>query len=220
LADAVESAQTSRTCEELGDVLFQVLFIAEIYRDQGVFDLEEVIRRITEKMIRRHPHVFGSDRVESTEAIRRRWHEIKQQERSKVPQESLLDSVPVRLPALMRAYRLSERAARSGLDWPDIDGVIQKAEEEWGEFRQALRSADKSEAEIEFGDVLFTLTNVARFARIHPETALAKSVKKFEWRFRALEKRIAARGVSIETLSPAELDRVWEEVKQTELQDG
>jgi tetrapyrrole methylase family protein/MazG family protein len=218
LMDAIEGGRPAAVCEELGDVVFHVFFIARIFEENGQFTISDVIRQITEKMIRRHPHVFGNDRVDGTEAVRKRWHEIKKQEKAAVggTVASLLDSIPVQLPALMRAYRISERAGRAGFDWTDIGGVMQKVEEEWAEFKEAVSEKNPENAALEFGDILFTLTNVARFARIHPETALVASVKKFERRFRKLEARAQESGASVETLSQAELNAIWEEIKREE----
>lgn len=224
LVDAVKGGETSHVCEELGDVLFQVLFIAGLFEEMERFSLGDVVAGITRKMIRRHPHVFGDRKVRDTAEIRDNWHQIKRSEKSegqKSRKDSLLDSVPVQLPALMRAYRLSERAARVGFDWPDVDGVMAKVEEEWQEFKEALvvdSTASKKErrAPMEFGDILFTLVNAARWARIHPETALAGSVKKFENRFRGLEQRVADSGRAMETVSPEELNRMWDAIKEAE----
>jgi MazG family protein len=216
LVDAVDSGNPDTICEELGDVLFHVFFIADLYREQGLFDIEDVACRNTEKMTRRHPHVFGAARIDSADEVRKQWHQIKKGEEGHAENESVLDSVPVQLPALMRAYRISERVARAGFDWPDLAGVMDKAEEEWDEFKRALMSKQPEQATIEFGDILFTLTNVARFARIHPETALSGAINKFVKRFESLEKQVRARGGAIDELSPAELDAIWEAIKARE----
>lgn len=216
LAEAIESGNCDSIREELGDVLFQVFFIAELFREKGWFDIGEVALRTTEKMIGRHPHVFGADRLDSTEAVRDRWHKIKRHEKKNTESESVLDSIPVQLPALMRAYRISERVAREGFDWEDISGVMQKVEEEWGEFKNALRADQRERAAMELGDVFFTLVNVARFAKVHPETVLTGAIKKFEHRFKELEKRAAERGVAMEVGSQAKLDRIWEQIKTEE----
>ena len=185
--DAIESDDPQRICEELGDVLFHIIFIARIFEELKQFDIANAADLIYDKMIRRHPHVFGGDKVADTEQIRERWHAIKKAEKLAVSDESVLNSIPVQLPALMRAYRVSERAARTGFDWPDIASVMEKVQEEWVEFKQALQNEDPGETANEFGDILFTLTNVARFARIHPETALSSSVAKFVRRFKRME---------------------------------
>ncbi|MBU0987239.1 MAG: nucleoside triphosphate pyrophosphohydrolase [Proteobacteria bacterium] len=218
LFDAIESENPDEVCEELGDVLFHILFIASLYRDMGHFDLNNVTAVNTEKMIRRHPHVFGNDKVDSADEVRSRWHKIKMQEKNHSAKVSILDSVPRKLPALMRAYRMSERAAKTGFDWDDIAGVMQKVEEEWAELKSALTGEGQAGGRpervlLEFGDILFTLVNVARFAQIHPETALAASIKKFEKRFKHMEKTVLKNRKDIESLSPKEMEKLWEEAK-------
>ncbi len=216
LADAIETENPDEICEELGDVLFHIFFIARLFEEKGAFDIGDVAGLNKEKMVRRHPHVFGSESAENAGEVRKRWHAIKKNEKSHMRHKSVLDSVPGGLPALMRAYRISERAARTGFDWDNIEGVLQKAEEEWAEFQRALDKKDKADISIEFGDVLFTLVNVARFAAIHPETALKDSMKKFEIRFRNMEKTVAESGSTLDSASRNELDMLWEEVKRRE----
>lgn len=217
LVEAIESKGPAEVCEELGDVLFHILFIAGLYKAMGHFDLEDVAAFNTGKMIRRHPHVFGPNKVSGTEEVRRQWHKIKLQEKGGDPQTSLLDSVPAGLPALMRAYRISERAAKIGFDWENIAGVIQKVEEEWAELKTALADnnspKENQQVSLEIGDVFFTLVNVARFARIHPETALAGSTRKFEKRFKFMEKAILENGGSLESVSHEKLEKLWEAAK-------
>ena len=226
LAAAIASGNTEAVCEELGDVIFQVLFMVEMYQETGAFDLSAVAARNIEKMVRRHPHVFGERRDMSTEEIRANWHAIKQQEKAAADaaDRSLLDSVPKNLPALMRAYRISERAARAGFDWSALDGVMAKVEEEWREFKQARQPGTDANAPqaaaMEFGDILFTLTNVARFARFHPESALAASVDKFERRFRLMESDFARQGRDIASADRDELEAAWERAKVRVEQDG
>ncbi|WP_373500281.1 nucleoside triphosphate pyrophosphohydrolase [Desulfococcus sp.] len=226
LLDAIESADPEDICEELGDVLFQVLFIARLFEEKGLFSIEAAARKSAEKMIRRHPHVFGEVTLTETEEVRQQWHEIKKQEKNgRKEGGSVLDSVPRTMPALMRAYRISERAARTGFDWDDIAGVMGKAEEEWRELkgeigntgtREALPEADRDQEKtaMEFGDVLFTLVNVARFARIHPETALARATRKFEERFHHLERAAAESGRDIDAVPREEKERLWNEAKE------
>ena len=214
LAEAIASGNTEAVCEELGDVIFQVLFMVELYREGGAFDLTAITARNVEKMTRRHPHVFGKRRDMSTDEIRANWHAIKKREKAAgTDGGSLLDSIPKNLPALMRAYRISERAARAGFDWSTIGGVMAKVEEEWQEFKQARQAAtaggDPHADAVEFGDILFTLTNVARFARFHPESALAASVNKFERRFRHMESHFGQQGRDIESVDRDELEAAW-----------
>lgn len=214
----IESGDPADVCEELGDVLFHILFITALFRDMGHFDLEDVAAVNTKKMIRRHPHVFGHKKVSGTDEVRRQWHKIKMQEKNSDPQASLLDSLPARLPALMRAYRVSERVAKIGFDWEDMAGVIRKGEEEWAELKSLLAETnnqqENEQISLEIGDVFFTLVNVARFARIHPETALAGSTKKFEKRFRYMEKTMSENHRGLESVSRKELEQLWEAAKK------
>lgn len=219
LVDAIESGRPDEVCEELGDVLFLLLFIVCLFQEMGYFDIKDVTRLNKEKMIRRHPHVFGTEKVSGVDDVKAQWHKIKKEEKNRAQKESVLDSVPANLPALTRAYRISERAARAGFDWEDISGVIQKVKEEWSEFNSELSLQNKTKENqerlaLEFGDILFTLTNVARFANIHPETALKDAVKKFEKRFRLMEKKISDNGRDLQSVSRNELDMLWEEAKK------
>lgn len=219
LVEAIQAGDAQAVCEELGDVLFQILFLAELYGEQGTFDLKEVVRRNLAKMVRRHPHVFGETAVRDVEEVRRNWQAIKQREKRDQPAQSVLDSVPRKLPALMKAYRMSERAAGAGFDWDNLAEVMAKVDEEWGEFKAAVQAhaagrADRQAVALEFGDILFTLTNVARFARIHPETALGAAVDKFERRFRILERLLAESGRELATAGRDVLERSWDEAKR------
>ncbi|MBU1052614.1 MAG: nucleoside triphosphate pyrophosphohydrolase [Proteobacteria bacterium] len=220
LVDAIESENFDEICEELGDVLFHIIFIARLFEEKKSFGIDDVVKQITEKMVRRHPHVFGQESAEDSSVLRNRWHKIKKNEKNHAKIEATLDSVPGKLPALMRAYRISERAARTGFDWDNISDVMKKAEEEWHEFQCALNeNSDDNKKEniaLEFGDILFTLVNVARFAAIHPETALKESIKKFETRFRTMEKMATQSGRDIDSLSRNEFDTMWETVKSSE----
>ncbi|MBI9086659.1 MAG: nucleoside triphosphate pyrophosphohydrolase [Desulfobacterales bacterium] len=218
LVDAVLSGSPGEVCEELGDVLFQAFFIAWLYQEQGHFQIADAIGQVHEKMIRRHPHVFGDETAKDAEAVRRRWTEIKKTEKGRSAEPSTLDDIPSGLPALMRAHRVSERAAGAGFDWADLTGVMKKVEEEWAEFNAEVGSqgggdSGRRRLALEFGDILFTLVNVARFARIHPETALAEAVVKFERRFRYMEAELTAGGATVASTSREELDRRWEEAK-------
>ncbi|MCX5881049.1 MAG: nucleoside triphosphate pyrophosphohydrolase [Deltaproteobacteria bacterium] len=226
LVDAIESKSPEDVCEELGDVLFQILFMAHLYQKAGHFDLRDVASRNTRKMIRRHPHVFGQETAVTSEEVRQRWHTIKMTEKNHVENTGLLDSVPSGLPALIRAYRISERAARAGFDWKTISGVMEKVEEEWAEFKSEVDKIPQSgplqdskaqeKLSLEFGDVLFTLVNVARFAKLHPETSLADSTRKFEKRFRHMEQAIAQNSQQFNAVSYTELNNLWEKAKKAE----
>lgn len=213
LLDAIESGNPDAVCEELGDVLFHILFITSLFQKMKHFDIADVADVNTEKMTRRHPHVFGDAAVDCVDEVKNRWYKIKMKEKNHNHKDSILDSIPASLPALLRAYRVSERAARIGFDWADISGVMQKTEEEWAELKTELERKDNKRVLSEFGDLLFTLVNVARFAGIHPETALVDSIKKFETRFKYMEKVFSDKEKSLESASPDELDMLWEEAK-------
>lgn len=214
LVEAIESDDPDKICEELGDVLFHIFFIASVFHEKGYFNIGDVAGLNTEKMTRRHPHVFDNKKVENAEDVKKQWHKIKMKEKNHAGNESLLDSVPSRLPPLMRAYRISERAAVAGFDWDNISGVMKKAEEEWIEFHDALSKGEKDKISMEFGDILFTLVNVARFARIRPEASLTDSTKKFQKRFKFMERTLLDMGKSLESAGRDELDSLWEEAKK------
>ena len=218
LIEAIEGGNPGAVCEELGDVLFLLVFILRLYDTKGVFDLEQVIGRVTEKMIRRHPHVFGDSPVDTASQVSRQWQQIKKSEKEHAGQASILDSIPSGLPALMRAYRVSRRAAQAGFDWSELTGVMEKVSEEWGEFnqelsRRAVNAGSDKKLSMEFGDIVFTLVNVARFAGFHPETALTSATKKFENRFRWMESILARKGLEMQSVSRAKLDELWELAK-------
>ena len=218
LVDAIQSGNPEAVNEELGDVLFLIFFLAAMYQEKGHFDIRETVFANTRKMRNRHPHVFGNTTVDSAEDVRRNWHQIKAAEKSKPESASRLDSVPSQLPALMRAYRISERAARTGFDWDDMGGVLNKAEEEWQELKTELaRDAsafNSKDVALEYGDVLFTLTNVARFAGIHPETALSAATRKFENRFTHMERMCSEMGKHFEDLTFDEMHALWFKAKE------
>ena len=218
LVDAIESYNPKEVCEELGDVLFHIFFLVSLFRDMGHFDIKEVIDQNIEKMTRRHPHVFGKDQVDSVDEVRERWHNIKMQEKNQALDISILDSVPSKLPSLMRAFRISERASKAGFDWSDIAGVMNKVEEEWAELKAALEQQknnikDQELLAMEVGDILFTMANVARFVQINPETALRNATRKFEKRFNYMEKQINKSGRRLESVSQEALDIWWEKAK-------
>ncbi len=217
LLEAIESGDNGHIAEELGDVLFLIVFIAQMFEEKGIFNLNDAAKEAGKKLIRRHPHVFGTGHLDTDDQVKKQWNEIKKKENNNKP-VSVLDSVPAKLPALMRAYRISERAAGTGFDWDDIHGVMDKVEEEWNEFKNEIASAEndkREKASLEMGDILFTLVNVARFAKIHPETALAASTAKFEKRFGYMEKRAKEMGIDIDSVPSHEKENLWEEAKKT-----
>jgi tetrapyrrole methylase family protein/MazG family protein len=218
LVDAINKGDADGVCEELGDVLFHIFFIARLFEEQGRFGIENVADGITQKMIRRHPHVFGGPSVASTEEVKQQWHAIKQSERTNGSFVSVLDSVPRMQPGLIRAYRVSARAAREGFDWENTSSVMQKMEEELGELKEAAAKAPGANGEnpalrLEFGDLLFTMVNVARFLGINPEAALTESIEKFENRFRHMERVINDSHRKMTDVNPEEKDDIWEHSK-------
>ena len=221
LVDAIYSKDLNLVLEELGDVLFQVFFLAHLFNEAGNFDLNKVIITNIIKMKRRHPHVFGNETIKNADQVKSRWQEIKRQEKkNNSKQNSLLNSIPNGLPALLRAYRISERAAGIGFDWDNIEEVMAQVKEEWNEFVSEIRGQTGVERKennvaMEFGDILFSLVNIARFAKIHPETALVASIQKFEQRFKFMEKTALLNGQKLEALSRNEWDDLWQKAKQT-----
>ena len=216
LLEAIDSRVPAAICEELGDVMFQVLFLTHIFEERGYFDIGDVARRSTEKMVRRHPHVFGDLKVTGAEDVRMRWHEFKKGEPNHDKTKSLVDTVPRNLPGLLRAYRLTERVARVGFDWPNLDGVIAKAKEEWAELQQAIDAKDQNRIASEIGDLLFAIVNLSRFVRVHPDSALRDAIRRFENRFRYIEETLSKKGHRMEKASLEQMDALWEEAKQLE----
>lgn len=216
VADAIERADTAQLEEELGDLLLQVVFHARIAEEQGLFDFARVADGIAEKMIRRHPHVFADEVVKDSAAQQVRWEEIKAAEKAtRSTPVSLLDDVPVGLPALTRAVKLGKRAARIGFDWPDAQGPRDKIAEELAELDHAIAQGDDQAIEAEFGDVLLALTSLARHLQLDPEAALRAANERFARRFRAVEVQARANpGADLETLEQA-----WQQAKQRERAD-
>ncbi len=215
VVDAIEAGQPDELRAELGDLLFQVVFHAQLASEAGWFDFDDVVQGICDKMTRRHPHVFADAVIDDAEAQTHAWEQHKQQERGK--QDSVLAGVPVTLPALARANKLQGRAARVGFDWPDVGGVAAKVAEELAELRYEIDSQAGPEAVTdEAGDLLFAAVNLVRHAGIDPELALRQGNRKFERRFRQLEAMCAADGVEISTAGIDTLERYWQSVKEKE----
>ncbi|HKE97240.1 MAG TPA: nucleoside triphosphate pyrophosphohydrolase [Povalibacter sp.] len=217
VADAIERRDLPDLRDELGDLLFQVVFHAQMAREQGAFTFDDVVNAICDKMERRHPHVFGDARIDTAEAQTVAWEEQKRHERAASGQ-SVLDDVPVGLPALTRARKLGKRAAQVGFEWADISGAIDKVHEEIGELRQEVSAGvDKIRTEQEIGDLLFSLVNVCRYLEIDAENALRLTNAKFERRFRYIEQQLQTRGRSPRESTLEEMDALWEEAKRTEV---
>jgi tetrapyrrole methylase family protein/MazG family protein len=219
--DAVERRDVPNMREELGDLLLQVVFHAEMASKAPVterFTVEDVIQEICEKLIRRHPHVFGDQHIEKADEVLIRWDEIKKAEKgSKAEEHGALGELPKHLPALLKALKMQKRAAKTGFDWPDWKGPLAKVAEEAREFEAEAVKGDLEAAERELGDLLFSVVNLGRFFRIDPERALASANAKFVSRFQAMEKLTEQKGVSLQGMSLAEMDALWGEVKTSSL---
>lgn len=221
--EAAEAEDWNDLRDELGDLLFQIVFYGQIGAEKGHFDLHQAIARVHEKMIRRHPHVFGEEKVTGTADVLANWEAIKAAERKAEGKEdagekSLLDGVSSKLPALLEAFQLTTKAARVGFDWKEVEGVLLKLEEEIRELREeiAREEVDQEAVAGEIGDVLFVITNLARWRGVAPESALKATNRKFRRRFRHVEKRIAEQGRAWSEVSLEEMDEHWDEAKRIE----
>ena len=218
VADAIRRGAMGDLAEELGDLLLQVVFHAQMAREAGAFDFEDVARGVSAKMIRRHPHVFGDAKVRSAAEQTAAWEEIKAAERAAkaTPAKGLLDDIAVTLPALTRATKLSRRAARVGFVWPDIQAILAKLREEVAELEAEVAAGDTAKAREELGDVLFVCANIARELDVDPEDALRETNAKFTRRFAYIECALAERGSSPEQSDLEEMDALWNEAKRAE----
>ncbi len=209
LLEAVERNDAAEVREELGDVCFQLVFLAELYREVGQFGLAEALATSRAKMVRRHPHVFGEARVSGAAEVVERWAVLKAEE----GKEGLLESVPRSLPGLLRAHRLGERAARVGFDFPTAEAAAVKLEEEVAELRAAMKDGDRAATQRELGDVLLACVNVARLSKLSAEDALRGTLEKFSERFRRIEERLAERGKTLQEATLEEMDAIWDEMR-------
>ena len=212
--EAVDAEDTEGMREELGDILMQIVFHARMAEEAGRFDLQDVIDEVVDKLIRRHPHVFGETKVTGSDEVLVNWEAIKKTE--KTERKHVLDGVTQGLPALLRAYKLQSKAAKVGFDWPDVKGVWDKVQEELVELQEALASGDRAAAENELGDVLFALVNYARHQKIEPEVALNGTNNRFAKRFAHVESCVEESGKAWQDFSLDELDQFWDEAKRLE----
>src|SRR5947208_12481699 len=223
--EALESGNDAKFAEEMGDLLLQIVFHSQIAREEGRFTVADVIREIHDKMIRRHPHVFGETRAKDSAEVLRNWEQIKAEERrissgkggAKLPKEvSLLDGVSRALPATLEGFQLTRKASRIGFDWEDASGVFEKMEEETAELKKALKAEDRQKIEEEMGDLLFAAVNLARFLHVDPEIALKKANAKFSRRFRAMEALARDSGREFKNLPREEMEALWDVTKNAE----
>jgi tetrapyrrole methylase family protein/MazG family protein len=212
--EAIDADDLDALCEELGDVLLQVVFHAQIETETGMFTIDDVIERLVDKLIRRHPHVFGELSAADSEEVLRNWERIKKEERGEGWRESALDGVPSSLPALMRALEISKRAVQVGFEWERFEDVLEKAQEEIRELRRAIAQQRPEEIEAEIGDLLFTIVNVARWQKVDPEEALRQMVIRFSERFRHMEQAAQRQHKTLSQMTSAELDALWESAKR------
>jgi tetrapyrrole methylase family protein / MazG family protein len=212
--EAVDHNSPEKMCEELGDLLLQIILHAQIASEEGTYTIEDVARGISDKIIHRHPHVFGDVKVNSSKEVLKNWENLKRMEKGKEHRKYLVDDIPNNLPALFKAEKVQRRVARVGFDWPNMEPVLDKVEEEFGEFRAAIKDNRKDEMEEELGDIIFALVNVARHKGICAEDALRLTIDKFTRRFRYIEDKYKEANKSMENASLEEMDTYWEESKK------
>jgi MazG family protein len=216
MVQAMSAGVADEIADELGDLLFLVVFVAYMHEQSGVATLESVVLGVIDKMTRRHPHVFGEAAADTPEQVIDNWRKIKASEKNIKDRESILDGVPRSLPALSRAQKLAGRAARVGFDWTQPEEVLAKIDEEWGELKEATASGSPGEIREELGDLLFVVVNAARHLGINAESALNETSDKFERRFRHIEKQLGRMGRSVEDSGLEEMDALWDEAKALE----
>lgn len=210
--EAIDEKDPEAIKEELGDLLFQIVFQCQIAKEKGEFEISDVLDKIGKKMIARHPHVFGDADYKTSEEVLVHWEAQKKREGKQ--RDSILDGVPKTLPSLLRAHRLQDRAARVGFDWEKAEDVFRKLDEELKEFKDAFKEKKQDEIEDELGDLFFVLVNISRFIGINPEDALRKTISKFISRFRYIEMAAADEGRSLSDMTLAEMDALWDEAKK------
>ena len=212
LSDAILEGDLAEVEKELGDLALHIVFYSKIASEREAFTITEVLNGISDKLVRRHPHVYGDVAAEDASAVERNWEQIKLQEKGK-EKKTVLGGVPASLPALLKAYRMQEKARGAGFDWKHREQVWEKVQEELQEFKDELDSGDTVKQEEEFGDLLFSLVNYARFAGINPEDALERTNRKFRQRFNYLEQRVQEDGKRLADMTLSEMDVYWEEAK-------
>jgi tetrapyrrole methylase family protein/MazG family protein len=212
LIESIEDDDPDRIREELGDLLFQIVFQCQLAKEKQDFTIDDVIDKISKKMIERHPHVFGSADYKTADEVIVRWEEQKKLE-GKL-RESILDGVPESMPSLLRAHRLQSRAAQVGFDWEKVEDVLEKLDEELKESKDAIKEGHREKIEEELGDILFMLVNVSRFVGVNAEDALRKTIRKFIFRFHYIETNAAHQGKKLSDMTLDEMDRLWDEAKK------
>jgi len=212
LLEAIDEGKPEKIREELGDLLFQIIFHSQISKELGQFDINDVINGIAEKMIRRHPHVFGNKDLKTSKEVIASWEEHKRKEGKDY--ESAISGVPKALPALLRAHELQKKATRVGFDWENIEDVFKKLNEEIKEFKEAIKKKDQKEIESEIGDIFFVLVRISNFVNVNPEDALRKTISKFIQRFRYIERKALEMGKNLPDMTLKEMEAFWQEAKK------
>ncbi|MDP6964140.1 MAG: nucleoside triphosphate pyrophosphohydrolase [Planctomycetota bacterium] len=213
-AEAVAKADSENSCEEIGDLLMGAFMVARVADDEGKFNIVQICDRVCDKLIRRHPHVYGEVEVADGDEVLQNWEQIKKEEKANDGEpKSALSGVPVAMPALLRAYRVGQKASNCGFDWPDIAGPMSKIEEEYSELKDAIAEGDQQQMASELGDLLFAITNVARKIGVEPEMALRSTINRFTTRFNYVEEKL---GASMASASLEEMDSAWDEAKLKE----
>ncbi len=216
VVDTLEKSDTSHLKEELGDLLFQIVFHAQLAREENQFDMSEVLQAIIDKLIRRHPHVFGDAKVKDAAEVIHNWEQIKDAEKKQRLDDSILADVPASFPSLLKAYQLGKKAAKVGFDWPDTIGVFAKIKEEIQELEESIQNKEPMAIHEELGDLFFAIVNLSRHFKMNPEEALRQTNEKFIRRFQFIEKKIRAEKKSWDDFSLKELDSFWDEAKHCE----
>jgi len=212
VAEAVDENDPAKLREELGDLLFEIIFYAQMMTEEDGIDIYDIMADIHAKMVRRHPHIFGDVKVSGADEVLVNWEQIKQEEK-KAERNSVLEGVPKNLPSLLRAHRLQSKASNVGFQWENFQQVIEKLDEEFYELRHAYKTGDVAQIEEEFGDMLFVMVSVARFLRVNPDNALQKAIKKFTTRFQHIEQQVKAAGKDWKDMSLGEMEHLWQESK-------
>ena len=211
--DALDANDPEKIKDELGDLLYQILFHSKISSLKGEFNFRDVINNLSEKMVRRHPHVFKEGELNTPDQVVKQWEEIKRNEKNQANQKSILDNIPKNLPSLLRAQKLQKKAAKEGFDWDQINDVFDKLDEEIGEFKEAVLKKKSADIQNEIGDIIFVITNIAKCYKIDAEEALRSTNNKFIKRFQYIEQKIEAKGKTLKDSPLEEMERYWQEAK-------
>ena len=211
--EALDANDPEKIKDELGDLLYQILFHSKISSLKGEFNFRDVINNLNEKMVRRHPHVFKEGELNTPDQVVEQWEEIKRNEKNQVSQKSILDSIPINLPSLLRAQKIQKKAAKEGFDWERINDVFDKLDEEITEFKEAVLKKKNEDIQNEIGDIIFVITNIAKFYKIDAEEALRSTNNKFIKRFQYIEQKIEEKGKTLKGSNLQEMERYWQEAK-------